>query len=151
MGELKDQLRVDLVTAMKAKDSFTTGVLRMAIAAIANEEVSGDVARELSIDEEQAVLTREARKRRESAEAYLGGNRPELAEKEEREAALLGTYLPAPLTPAELDQIVAEEVAAVEGATLKQMGLIIKAVNARAQGRANGSEVAAKVKAALAP
>ena len=149
MAEMKEQLRTDLVTAMKAKDSFTTGVLRMVIAAIANEEVAGDTARELSADEEQAVLTREARKRRESAEAYSAGNRMDLAEKEEREAELLARYLPAPLTESELDEIVAEEVAAVEGATMKQMGLIIKAVNARVQGRADGATVAAKVKASL--
>ncbi|MCL1906448.1 MAG: GatB/YqeY domain-containing protein [Propionibacteriaceae bacterium] len=149
MAELKDQLRTDLVAAMKAKDSFTTGVLRMVIAAIANEEVAGDEARELSADEELSIITREARKRRESAEAYEAGNRMDLADKETREAELLAKYLPAPLTEEELDAIVAEEVAQVEGATIKQMGLIVKAVNARIQGRAEGSLVAAKVKAAL--
>jgi uncharacterized protein YqeY len=149
MADLKDQLRSDLMIAMKAKDSFTTGVLRMAIAAIANEEVAGDEARELSSDEELAIVTREARKRRESAEAYAEGNRPELAEKETREAELLSTYLPAPLTEEELDVIVAEEVSAIEDATIKQMGLIVKAVNARVQGRAEGSLVASKVKASL--
>ena len=149
MAELKDQLRRDLVTAMKAKDSFTTGVLRMAIAAIANEEVSGDTARELTQDEEQTVVTKEVRKRRDSAEAYAAGNRMDLAEKEEREADLLSAYLPAPLTEAELDAIIAEEIRAVEGATLKQMGLIIRAVNARTQGRADGSQVASKVRASL--
>lgn len=94
-------------------------------------------------------LPREARKRRESAEAYAAGNRMDLSDKEEREAELLATYLPAPLTEEELDGIVNEEVAAVEGASMKQMGLIIKAVNARVQGRADGSTVAAKVKALL--
>jgi len=149
MAELKDQLRTDLILAMKAKDAFTTGVLRMAIAAIANEEVSGDAARDLTETEEQTVLTREVRKRRDSAEAYAQGNRPELAEKEEAEAKLLSAYLPAPLTEAELDQIVTEEVNAVDGATIKHMGMIIKAVNARTQGRADGSIVAAKVRTAL--
>ena len=149
MAELKDRLRADLVPAMKAKDSFTTGVLRMAIAAIANEEVSGTAAHELTDEQEQAVIIKEVRKRRDSAEAYMAGNRPELADKEEREAKLLNTYLPAPLTEAELDQIVTEEVNAVDGATIKQMGGIIKAVNARTQGRADGSIVAAKVRTAL--
>jgi len=149
MAELKDRLRADLIVAMKAKDTFATGVLRMAIAAIANEQVSGDTARELTESEEQTVITKEVRKRRDSAEAYAAGNRPELAEKEEREAKLLSSYLPAPLTEAELDQIVTEEVNNVDGATLKQMGMIIKAVNARTQGRADGSIVAEKVKAAL--
>jgi uncharacterized protein YqeY len=149
MAELKDQLRSDLTTAMKAKDTFTTGVLRMVLAAIANEEVAGDEARELSADEELTIITREARKRRESAEAYADGNRPELAEKETREAELLATYLPAPLSEDELDAIIAEEVSAVPDATIKQMGLIVKAVNARVQGRAEGSLVASKVKASL--
>jgi len=149
MAQLKDRLRADLIVSMKAKDTFTTGVLRMAIAAIGTEEVSGDAAHELTEAEEQSVVTREVRKRRDSAQAYAQGNRPELAEKEEREAKLLSAYLPAPLTEAELDQIVTEEVNACEGATIKQMGQIIKAVNIRTQGRADGSVVAAKVKAAL--
>jgi len=149
MAEVKDRLRADMTAAMKAKDSFTVGVLRMVLAAIGTEEVAGESARELSADEEQGVITRQVRSRRESAEAYAAGNRPELAEKEQREADLLAAYLPAPLTEAELDAIVAEEVAAIDGATIKQMGLIIKAVNARTQGRADGSLVAAKVRTAL--
>ncbi|MCL2784054.1 MAG: GatB/YqeY domain-containing protein [Propionibacteriaceae bacterium] len=149
MAEMKDRLRADLTAAMKAKDTFVTGVLRMAMAAIMNEEVAGTSARELTGDEELAIVTREVRKRRESAQAYRDGNRAELAEKEEREIEVLSVYLPAPLTEAELDQIVAEEVSAVDEASMKHMGLIIKAVNARAQGRADGSLVAAKVRAAL--
>ena len=91
------------------------------------------------------------RKRKESAELYTTGNRPELAEKELAEVELLGAYLPTALTEAEVDAIVAEEVAALgEGASMKQMGQVIKAVNARAKGRAEGSVIAAKVKAALA-
>jgi uncharacterized protein YqeY len=149
MAEVKDRLRADLTAAMKARDSFTTGVLRMAIAAIATEEVSGREARELSDTQEQAVITREVRKRRESAEAYAAGHRPELAEKEEREADVLGAYIPAPITEEELDRIVTEEVDAVDQATMKQMGAIVKAVNARVQGRADGAIVAAKVRASL--
>jgi uncharacterized protein YqeY len=150
MAEVKNRLRADLTAAMKAKDAFTTGVLRMGVAAIANEEVSGKVARELTQAQEEAVVTREVHKRHESAEAYTAGNRPELAQKEEAEAAILSQYIPAPLTQAEVDQIVAEELAAVDGATMKQMGQIIKAVNARVQGRADGSMIAAKVRAGLA-
>ncbi|MDR2975632.1 MAG: GatB/YqeY domain-containing protein [Propionibacteriaceae bacterium] len=149
MAEVKDRLRADLTAAMKAKDTFTTGVLRMGVAAIANEEVSGKVARELTQAQEEAVITREVHKRHESAEAYAAGNRPELAQKEEAEAAVLSQYIPAPLTQAEVDRIVAEELAAVDGATMKQMGQIIKAVNARVQGRADGSMIAAKVRAGL--
>ena len=101
------------------------------------------------------VLTREAARRKDSAEAYTAGNRPELAAKELAEAEILQAYLPAALTEAELDALVAEEVAAAAAAlgaepTMKQMGQIIKAVNARAAGRAEGATVAAKVRAALA-
>ena len=149
MAELKDRLRADLTAAMKAQDAFTTGVLRMALAAIGTEEVAGTSARELTEDEEQRIITREVRKRRESAEVYSGAGRAELAEKEEREAKALGAYLPAPLTEPELDQIVTEEVNAVQGATLKHMGPIIRAVGARTQGRADGAIIAAKVKASL--
>jgi len=151
MAALKDTLRTDLTTAMKARDAFRTQVIRMALAAIQTEQVAGSSARELSEDEERTVLTREVRKRKESAELYTTGNRPELAAKELEEAELLGTYLPAALSEAEIDAMVAEEVAALgDERSMKQMGQVIKAVNARTQGRAEGGVIAAKVKAALA-
>jgi uncharacterized protein YqeY len=151
MAALKVQLRSDLTTSMKARDTFRTSVLRMVLSAIQTEEVAGTSARELSEDEERAILGREVRKRKESAELYTTGNRPELAEKELAEVELLAAYLPAALTEAEVDAIVAEEVAGLgEGASMKQMGQVIKAVNARAKGLAEGSVIAAKVKAALA-
>lgn len=151
MAALKDTLRSDLTTSMKARDTFRTGVLRMVLAAIQTEEVAGTSARELSGDEELAIVGREVRKRKESAELYTAGNRPELAAKELDEVELLGEYLPAGLSEAELDVIVAEEVAAAgDGVSMKQMGQVIKAVNARTKGRAEGGVIAAKVKAALA-
>lgn len=154
MSELKDTIQADMVAAMKAHDELTKSTLRMAVAAIKNEQVAGSEARELSDDEVLAVLNREVAKRRDSAEAYTAGHRPELAEKELAEIEVLQRYLPAALTDAELDAIVAEEVAAAAAGlgaapTMKQMGLVIKAVNARAAGRAQGATVAAKVKAAL--
>ena len=155
MSELSDRLQTDMVTAMKARDAATLSTLRMAIAAIKNEQVAGKEARVLSEVEVVGVLNREVAKRRDSAEAYTAGNRPELAAKELQEVEVLQRYLPTALTDDELDAIVAEEVAAaaasIGGApTMKQMGLVIKAVNARAAGRAEGAKVAAKVKAALA-
>ncbi|MDQ7992172.1 MAG: GatB/YqeY domain-containing protein [Propionicimonas sp.] len=155
MAELKDRLRADRVVAMKARDELAKNTLGMALTAIQLEEVAGEAARELSDDEVLRVLTREAAKRKDSAEAYAAGNRPELAEKELAEAALLQAYLPAALSEAELDALVAEEVAAAaaslgEKPTMKQMGQVIKAVNARAQGRAEGATIAAKVRSALA-
>lgn len=154
MSELKERLRSDLTAAMKSREAFTTSVLRMVMAAIQTEEVAGKEARELSDAEVQSVLTREVRKRRESAEAYAAGNRPELAEKEAAEADLLAAYLPKGLSDAEVDQIVAKaiaEVAAANGepATIKQLGQVMKLVTAEVKGRADGGSVAARVKAAL--
>ena len=94
MSELKDRLRADLTASMKARDALTTGTLRMALTAVTNEEVSGATARDLSDAEVMTVLTREVKKRKEAAEAYDGANRPELAEKERAESAVLGA-LPA--------------------------------------------------------
>ena len=155
MSELADRLHADLVAAMKDRDELTRSTLRMAIAAIKNEQVAGKEARTLEQGEVITVLNREVAKRRDSAEAYTTGNRPELAERELAEIEILQRYLPAALTDAELDELVAAEVAAAaqalgEQPSMKQMGLIIKAVNAKASGRAEGAKVAAKVKAALA-
>lgn len=150
MAELKDQIRADMTAAMKAKDALTLGALRMAMSAIMNEEVAGKSARELTGAEEQVVITREVRKRRESAEVYADAGRAELAEKETAEADILAKYIPTPLTEEEIDAIVAEEVAALPEPSIKAMGQVIKAVNAKAAGRADGSMVAAKVRAALA-
>lgn len=154
MAELKDRLKADRIVAMKARDQIAKDTLGMALAAIQVEEVAGEVARELSDGEVLKVLTREVAKRKDSAQAYTDGKRPELAEKELAEAAVLQAYLPAALTEDELDGLVAEEVAAAaaalgEAPTMKQMGQVIKAVNTRAQGRAEGALVAAKVRAAL--
>ena len=144
MSELADRLHADLVAAMKDRDELTRSTLRMAIAAIKNEQVAGKEARTLEQGEVITVLNREVAKRRDSAEAYTAGNRPELAERELAEIEILQRYLPAALTDAELDELVAAEVAAAaqalgEQPSMKQMGLIIKAVNAKAAGRAEGA------------
>ena len=155
MGPLETRIADDMKAAMKAGERERVSTLRMAIAALKNEKVAGKEARELTEADEQKVLTSEVNKRRDSAEAYTAGNRPELAAKELAEAELLQSYLPARLTEPELDALVAQAVADAEAAlgakpTMKQMGQIIKAVNAEASGRADGGTIAAKVKAALA-
>lgn len=154
MGSLEERLSADMVAAMKARDKDATGTLRMVIAALKNEKVAGKVARELSDADEIAVLQREVARRKDSAQAYTDGKRPELAAKELAEVDLIARYLPAALTAKELDLLVEEEVAAAAATlgaapTMKQMGLVIKAVTARAAGRAEGAQVAAKVRAAL--
>ena len=154
MGALKDQLKADLVTAMKAKDDAAKSNIRMALAALHTEEVAGDTARELSDSEEVAVVTKEVNKRKDSAEAYAAGNRLELAAKENSEAEFLARYLPAPLSTEEVQALVDEEVAKAaadgEKPTMKQMGTIIKAVTARAEGRSDGRTISGMVRAALA-
>lgn len=152
---LEENLHQDMVAAMKARDSALVTTLRMAIGALKNEKVAGKEARQLSEADEIAVLQREVRSRRDSAQAYTDGMRPELAAKELAEVDILSRYLPAMLSDAELDAIVAEEVATAAASAggapgMRQMGAVMKAVNARVAGRAEGSAVAAKVRAALA-
>ena len=143
MGTLEDRLHQDMITAMKARDTVLTTTLRMGIGALKNEKVAGKQARELSEADEIAVLQREVRSRKDSAQAYTEGGRPELAAKELAEIEVLSAYLPAMLSDEELDAIVTEEVSSAEQAsgekpTMRQMGAVIKAVNARTAGRAEG-------------
>lgn len=153
MADIKDQLRHDLTDAMRAKDEVAKTTLRAGIAAIQNAEVAGDEARELSHDEELAVLTKQVRQRRDSAEAYAQAGRQDLADAELAEAEILQRYLPKPLSDDEVKQLVAQEVEKAsqggEKPTMKQMGAIVRAVNDRAAGRAEGKVVAQAVKAAL--
>lgn len=152
---LEKQIHDDMVAAMRAKDKTLTTTLRMAIAALKKEKVAGDTKRELSKEEEVAVLQREVRARKDSAQSYVEGGRQELADAELAEVEVLSKYLPAMLSEDELDAIISEELAAFESAQgekpgMRQMGQIMKAVNARTNGRAEGATVASKVKQALA-
>lgn len=155
MATLEAKLTEDMKAAMKAGEKERVSTLRMAIAALKNEKVAGKVARELTEAEELKVVTTEVNKRKDSAEAYTAGNRPELAAKELAEAEILSAYLPAQLSEAEVDALVARAIADAEAAsgdkpTMRQMGQIMKAVNAEVAGRSDGATIAAKVKAALA-
>lgn len=152
---LETQITDDMLAAMKAGDKAAVGTLRMAIAAIKNEKVAGDVARELTDDDVAKVLRSEVNKRKDAAQAYTDAARPELAEKELAEADILGRYLPEPLSESEVDQIVADALAQAEQEAgekpgMRQMGQIMKAVNVVVAGRADGKLIAGKVKAALA-
>ncbi|WP_436493276.1 GatB/YqeY domain-containing protein [Actinokineospora sp. HUAS TT18] len=154
MAELKNRLKSDLTTAMKAREKTRTASLRMGLAAITTEEVAGDEARELTDEEVQKVLAREVRKRKEAAEAFAGAGRPEQSQAELDEAAVLEAYLPTQLDDAELTALVDAAVAEVTdqlGAAPgpKQMGQVMKAANAKVAGRAEGGRVAAAVKAKL--
>ena len=155
MSELKERLRADLTAAMKARDALTTATLRLALAAITTAEVAGTQAKELSDAEVIAVLQKEVRKRGEAAEAFAAAGRAEQAAKERAEADVLSAYLPTALTDDEIGALVRaaiESVTASTGSapTMRQMGLVIKDVQARAEGRADGARIAAAVKSALA-
>lgn len=149
MAELKDRIRADMIASMKAKQADKTKVLRAVISAITTEEVSGETAKELTDAQELAVVTKQARQRRDSAEAYANGGRQDLADIELAEAEILSAYLPTPLTDEELAGLVEAELTAAGEVTMKQMGQLIKAVNAKAAGRADGGRVAAAVKSRL--
>jgi uncharacterized protein YqeY len=152
MSALKDQLQSDLTTAIKARDEVTSATIRMALTAITNEEVAGKQARALSDDDVLTVLGREAKKRRESAEAYDAASRPELAERERAELEVIARYLPQPLSDAEVEAIVASAVAEVSGSGATggaAMGAVMKLVQPQVKGRADGGSVAGMVRSAL--
>jgi uncharacterized protein YqeY len=146
---LKAQLRSDLTSAMKARDELRSATIRMALTAITNEEVAGDVARELSDDEVLKVLGREAKKRKEAAEAFAGAGRAEQAAREVAEGEVLAAYLPAQLSDEELHALVDAAVAESGAEGPRAMGAVMKVLTPRVAGRADGSRVAAAVKARL--
>jgi uncharacterized protein len=150
MAGLKDRLRADLTTAMKARDEVRTRTLRMVITSITNEEVAGDSARDLSDDEVLKLLAREGRRRREAAEAFEAAGRGDQAAAERAEDKVLAEYLPAQLDDAELTSIVAEVISETGASGMSAMGQVMKAVTPRVAGRAEGGRVAAEVRRALA-
>ncbi len=150
MSTLKDRLNEDMRAAMKARDETTTATLRMTLAAVRSAEVSGKAARELSDDEVLGIIAKEARKRREAAEAYDEAGRTGLADKERAEQQVLARYLPEPLSDAELSELVAEALAQGGFSGMQAMGPAMKAVQAVVAGRAEGARVAAEVKRQLA-
>jgi hypothetical protein len=146
---LKERLREDLTSSIKDRDELRTGTLRMALAAITNEEVAGKVARDLEDDEVVAVLGREAKKRREAAAAFDDAGRAELASRERAEGEILATYLPAQLSDDELTALVAEAIAETGADSPKAMGQVMKLIQPRMTGRAEGGRVAAEVRRQL--
>ncbi|MQA86434.1 MAG: GatB/YqeY domain-containing protein [Streptosporangiales bacterium] len=149
MGDLKDRLQRDLSAAIKSRDGLRTRTLRLALAAIRNEEVAGKQARDLSDDDVIKVLGREAKKRREAAEAFESGGRPEQAEQERAEGTVLGEYLPAQLGDDELRELVTAAIAETGVGDPKGMGQVMRVLTPRTAGRADGGRVAAEVRRQL--
>ena len=151
MSALKDRLRADLTTAIKARDELRSSTLRMVLTAITNAEVSGKVARELTDEDVLGVLTSEGKKRREAAEAFEEAGRSEQAAKERAEFEVLADYLPEQLTAEEITALVTEAIASTgareEG--MRAMGKVMGVLQTRVKGRADGGAVAAEVRRQL--
>jgi uncharacterized protein YqeY len=149
MSGLKDRLRSDLTAAMKARDEVRTRTLRMALTSVSNEEVAGQAARELGDDEILRVLAREAKRRREAADAFERAGRHEQAAAERAEDDVLAGYLPAQLSDDEIQAIVAAAIAETGASGMRSLGQVMKAVTPQIAGRAEGGRVAAEVRRQL--
>jgi uncharacterized protein len=151
MSTLKDQLRADLTAAIKARDEVTSSTLRMVLTALTNAEVAGKQARELSDDDVLGVLSSEAKKRREAAEAFEDAGRAESAAKERSEAEVIARYLPAPLGESEIAALVSQTITQVgaEEEGMRAMGKVMGALQPQVRGRADGAAVAAEVRRQL--
>jgi uncharacterized protein len=149
MPTLKDQLRADLTTAMKARDHTRTRTLRMALTSISNEEVSGTAAHDLTDDQIVKILMREAKRRREAAAAFADAGRADQAAAERAEEDVLVGYLPAQLDDTELASLVAAAIAETGASGMSGIGQVMKVITPRVAGRAEGSRVAAMVRSQL--
>jgi uncharacterized protein YqeY len=149
VNELKERLRADLTDAMRSRDQVRLRTLRMALTSITNEEVSGATVHELSDEDIVKVLTREAKKRREAAEAYEAAGRADQAEAERAEGDVLAGYLPAQLSDEELASLVSAAIAETGAAGRPGLGKVMKAVTSQVAGRADGARVAAEARRQL--
>ena len=146
---LKETLQADLTEAIRSSDKLVSGTIRMVLTAITNEEVSGKEARVLTDDEIITVLSREAKKRREAAEAFADAGRPDKAELEKSEGEVITAYLPAQLSDAELEALIADAIAKSGAAGPQDMGKVMGILKPQIAGKADGGKVSAAVKAAL--
>ena len=147
---LKDSLKQDLTEAMRARDELLLSTIRLCLSAITNEEVSGKEARVLTEAEVIQVLSREAKKRRESAQAFADANRPDRAERENAEGEVIARYLPSPLSETELASLIADAMKESGASGPSGMGLVMKILSPKIAGRADGAAVSSAVRAALA-
>jgi uncharacterized protein YqeY len=148
---LKERLRRDLTTAIKARDKVRSSTIRMVLSAISGAEVAGKTAVELSDQQVLDVVIREAKKRREAEEAFTTAGRPELADKERTEAAVLADYLPQQLSAADVSAIVTEAISTSGAAELgpRGIGKVMALVTPQTKGKADGGAVAAEVRRQL--
>ena len=146
---LKEKLQADLTEAIRGRDEVKSGTIRMLLSAITNEEVAGKAAKVLTDAEIITVLSRETKKRREAVEAFTAAKRDDLANKEKAEAAVIAQYLPEQLSEAEIKKMISEAIAETNAAGPAGMGLVMKVLQPKIAGKADGGIVSALVKAAL--
>jgi uncharacterized protein YqeY len=146
---LKEKLQADLTQAIRSRNEVVSGTVRMLLAAITNEEVAGKSAKVLTDTEIIAVLSREAKKRREAVEAYTQAKRDDLAGKEKAEAAVIANYLPEQLSEVEIKKLIHEAIAETGASGPAGMGLVMKALQPKIAGKADGGLVSGLVKTAL--
>ena len=146
---LKEKLQNDLTEAMRARDEVRSSTIRMILTAIKNEEVAGKEARELSDAEVITVLSREAKKRREAAEAFEQAGAKDRAEMEKAEGVVIAEYLPVQLSESEIKEMINAAIAETGATGPQQMGLVMKSIQPKITGRADGGVVSSLVKAAL--
>ena len=146
---IKERLQKDLTEAIRARDEITSGTIRMVLTAITNEEVAGKEARVLSDEEVITVLSREAKKRREAAEAFETAGRTDKAALEKSEGEVIAKYLPAQLSEADIAAIIADAIASTGAKGPADMGKVMGAIKPKIAGKADGGVVSALVKAAL--
>jgi len=149
MSELKSKLQSDLNEAIKSRNTVVAETIRMILSAITNEEVAGKEKKELSEAEVITVLTREAKKRREAAEAFEQGGRADRAVAERAEGEVIAGYLPEQLSEEQINKLIAETITAVGAAGPSDMGKVMGALKAKVAGKADGAVVSSLVKAAL--
>ena len=147
---LKEKLQADLTDAIRSRNEVVSGTVRMLLAAITNEEVAGKAAKVLTDAEIITVLSREAKKRREAVEAYTQAKRDDLASKEKAEAAVIANYLPEQLSEDEIKKLIADAIAETDAKGPAGMGLVMKVLQPKIAGKADGGMVSGLVKAALA-
>ena len=149
MSELKNKLQSDLNGAIKSRNTVVAETIRMVLSAITNEEVAGKEKRELSDAEVITVLTREAKKRREAAEAFENGGRADRAAAERAEGEVIASYLPEQLSEDEIKKLIAETIAAVGAVGPADMGKVMGSLKGKVAGKADGAIVSSLVKEAL--
>ena len=147
---LKEKLQADLTDAIRSRNEVVSGTVRMLLAAITNEEVAGKAAKVLTDAEIITVLSREAKKRREAVEAYTQAKRDDLAGKEKTEAAVIANYLPEQLSEDEIKKLIADAITETDAKGPAGMGLVMKVLQPKIAGKADGGVVSGLVKAALA-